>query len=351
MGTHIWGYWDCPYCGTKGIRGDNKKCPYCGIQIPPDTKYYVRDDIREEVEESKLDNDAHWICEYCDTQNQAWANYCFNCGSPRNEAKRDYFGNGLNGYPSHRPATTPAPQQSSAKPRKSFFKRFRGSIIFLIIILLFFWMIKPITRSATVSSLEWERSIDIEEYMNVTESDWSLPKNANLHEKRREIKNYRQVLDHYETRTRKVAEKVRDGYDVDRRDLGNGQFEEVRTPRYKTKYKTETYKEPVYRNEPVYATKYYYDVDKWVKSDSSVSSGSGKSPYWNDTGLEKSVSSPAYGDKREGARTEKYYAVIVTKKGAEYRKEYTFDQWQALNEGDKIKYRTSKFSEKPLEEF
>ena len=40
----------------------------------------------------------------------------------------------------------------------------------------------PITRTATVSRFEWERTVAIEEYRNVDESDWFLPQKANLHE-------------------------------------------------------------------------------------------------------------------------------------------------------------------------
>ena len=353
MGTHIWGYWDCPYCGTKGIRGDNKKCPHCGIQIPPDTKYYVKEGVREVVEKSKLDDDAHWICEYCDTQNQAWANYCFNCGSPRSDAKRDYFGNRLNGNTPQQPLPPVAGEtgtNAAAAPKSPFKKLIKLLIIPLIAVLLI-WIFLPVTRTATVTGFEWERTIAIEEFTNVSENGWSLPQNAHLHETRQEIKSYRQELDHYETRTRKVSKQVQDGYDVSYRDLGNGQFEEIRTPRYRTEYETETYKEPVYRSVPVYATKYYYDVDKWVKAGSAVSSGADKSPYWRDTGLKTNVSSPAYGDRREGGRTEKYYAVIAAKNGKEYRTERNFTEWQALSEGDKIKYRTSRFSDKPLDDF
>ena len=348
MGIHIWGYWDCPYCGTKGIRGDNEKCPYCGMQIPPDTTYYIKDDVEEEVEESRLNDEASWVCEYCDTLNQAWADHCFNCGSPRSEATRDYFGNGLNGHPSRQQQYA---QPAAAPQNRSMWDMLKKHklLVFALIAMVFtVWITTPVTRSATIKGFEWERSIAIEEYKNVDENDWTLPSNANLHTKKQEIKSYKQVIDHYETKTKKVAHQVQDGYDTDYKDLGNGQFEKVKTPRYRTEYKTEKYKEPVYRNEPVYATKYYYDIDKWVEVDSSDSKGSGKEPYWNETGLPESVSDPKYGDRKSGARRATYYAVIVSEKDGEYRKDYPFEQWQALSEGDKIKYKTSRFSDKPL---
>lgn len=365
MGNHIWGYWDCPYCGTKGIRGDNRKCTYCGIQIPPDTKYYIKQDVHEEVEQSKLDSAAHWICEYCDTQNPAAANYCTNCGSPRSDARRDYFGRGLNGAPDRPPQPVqepiPAPAQAytprqnvspaaatNTRSASDFFVRHKKKLIIGLVLLFLIWLFVPITRTAEVTGFEWERSIAIQEYRNVDESDWSLPQNANLHRTAQEVKSHRQVLDHYETRTRQVAKQVPDGYDTDYRDLGNGQFEEIKTPRYRTEYETETYQEPVYRNEPVYATKYYYDIDKWVDAGSSRSSGCDHEPYWRETGNPPASSNPRLGDRRDGKRTEEYCAVIKTAKGGEERKKYSLTEWKKLSVGDRIEYKTFRFSQKPL---
>ena len=45
MGKHIWGYWDCPYCDSKGIRGDNRSCPFCGAPVQPGIKYYMKEGV------------------------------------------------------------------------------------------------------------------------------------------------------------------------------------------------------------------------------------------------------------------------------------------------------------------
>lgn len=59
-------------------------------------------------------------------------------------------------------------------------------------------------------------------------------------------------------------------------DMGNGYFEEetISTPVYETYYETEEYQEPIYRDEPVYAMKYYYDIDRYVYERSVNTSGS-----------------------------------------------------------------------------
>ena len=60
------------------------------------------------------------------------------------------------------------------------------------------------------------------------------------------------------------------------------------------------------------------------------------------------MQSPTYGDKRQGARTGKYWAVIKDDKGNEQKVEYTLEKWEALKEGDKIEYKTRRFSDEPI---
>lgn len=135
-----------------------------------------------------------------------------------------------------------------------------------------------------------ERVISIEDYKTVEESGWSLPSNARLQNSNTEIRTYNKVFDHYETRTRQISEQVLDHYETrvtGTRDLGNGYFEEITTqvPIYRTEYRTETYQEPVYRNEPVYDTKYYYEIEKWVVTRSVKTSGNDKEATWGDVVL------------------------------------------------------------------
>ena len=342
MPNHVWGYWDCPYCGNKGIRGDNKHCPACGNPVPPDIRFYLKEDAKEEVAESEKNDDANWICEYCSAQNDAKADVCINCGAPKSEAERDYFGNAMNGA-APRPAPLPEAPVQTAPPKSSK----RGLIIaaaVLFIVGFFIWLLSPVTKSAVIEGFEWERTIEIEEFQKVEESDWSLPAGARLQYSREEISHYVQVIDHYERRTRQVSHQEFDGYDTSYRDLGNGQFEEVQTPRYRTVWEEEEYEEPIYRSQPVYETKYYYDIDRWIKVSEAYTSGQDHDPYWKDTGLDTSVSSPQYGDRREGARSEKYYAVITDKKGNTKKIEYSFSEWSALSVGDNISYKTSRLS-------
>lgn len=341
MGAHVWGWWDCPYCGQKKIRGDNRYCTNCGIQIPPATKFYIDTENIQQVDESQKNDAANWICEYCDTQNPDAADVCKNCGSPRSDAKRNYFD-------MQKPQAEKVAPQKKTSPEKFRISnaRLKKWGIFAAVFLMILWLCVPVTRSSEITGFTWERSIDIEEFRNVDESGWTLPEGANLHRTASEIRSYRQVLDHYETKERRVAEQVLDGYDTQYVDLGNGQFDTRQIPRYRTEYRTEYYQEPVYRDEPVYDTKYYYDIDKWVTVDTLSTVGADKSPEW--AVPEKSVgdydvSAPRYGAQREGEHHENYYVIIKDKKGRDKKIEYSFEEWDDLSLGDKITYKTHRF--------
>ncbi len=482
MGKHVWGYWDCPTCGTKHIRGDKKFCTHCGAPIPANTKYYMDPNAVEYVAEGDERFGANWLCDYCNTQNAADDLFCGNCGSPKGDASNNYFGkiekptverasdnwtceycgqtnpptalvcaecgapNPKAPSPENPTPATPTPEETkAAQPDRLTLRRKRwdcglcskvglyGNYRFcprcgdakpddteyydptgnekpsgkrwvcckchanvpdepdfkfcpycgrpkdpdvksvpkgksvnkaikkerllkklcihslIIAILLFIFV--PVKRTATVTGFEWDQTVGVEEYKNVDESDWTLPKGANLHEKRQEIRTYKQVLDHYETRTRKVAHQVQDGYDTHYRDLGNGQYEEVKTPRYKTEYETETYEEPVYRSEPVYDTKYYYDIDKWVEIRTVPTHGTDHEPKWADVSdivTYQEGSTPQYGDLKAGAKKGNYYIIVTDKWGDTQKSEEELEKWKDIREGDKYTYRTFRFSHKPI---
>ncbi|SDA27495.1 Double zinc ribbon [Ruminococcus sp. YE71] len=486
MSKHVWGYWDCPQCGKKHIRGDKKFCTNCGAPIPANVKYYMDPNAVEYVAEGDMRSVANWVCDYCSTQNANEDLFCGNCGSPKGDASRNYFGKlekptvqrasadwtcgycgqtnpptALNcaecGAPNpnapspenpepEKPAVSSTEERHAKREERHALRRLRWDCgccskiglygnyrfcprcgdakpddteyyeptenetpsvgkrwvcakchanipddpeykfcpycgehkreavntiqqmrqinknravekfkkrlaVFTVLAAVLLFIFVPVKRTAEVSGFEWERTVGVEEFKNVDESDWTLPKGANLHEKKEEIRSYRQVLDHYETRTRQVAHQVQDGYDTHYRDLGNGQFEEVQTPRYRTEYETETYQEPVYRNEPVYDTKYYYDIDKWVEIRTEDTKGSDHEPKWADlSGIVtyKDGTDPSYGDLRQGARKGKYYIVITDKWGDKQSSEEKFDKWKNTKIGDKYTYKTFRFSHKPL---
>ena len=197
----------------------------------------------------------------------------------------------------------------------------------------------PKIKNVTIDDLDWERTIDIEEVVTHNESDWSLPDDARLQYTKSEIQSYKDVLDHYETVTETKTRSVIDHYEEKSSyvDLGNGYFEEQTesVPVYTEETYTEDVEKPVYRKEPVYATKYYYEIDKWTVVDTAKSSGNDQNPSWPEPKLKDG--------QRTGAEEEHYFvtATYEKKKGKTEtgRYEMDFSQWKKLKKGEKIELK------------
>ena len=85
------GFWDCPYCGTKRIRGRYYYCPNCGKGRGQETKFYPPENITEAdlIEDREDIKNPDQYCEYCDSYFNFKFNFCPNCGAER--GKKDYF--------------------------------------------------------------------------------------------------------------------------------------------------------------------------------------------------------------------------------------------------------------------
>ena len=347
---NVWGYWKCPYCGEV-VRADHKDCTKCGTSIPNDVKFFMDTSKPiEYVDKEQESDEENWLCSYCRCQNPAQAEVCESCGAQKSDALGTYH---------NRPEpikTEPEPEprpkqrrqrEPEPKRKRSIFKLLLFPMIMLVI-LIYSWYIKPVEREGEVIGFSWQQEIGVEEFNTFRESGWNVPSGGTVVSSNREIRSYRNVLDHYEYKTKRVAKKVKDGYDVKYKDMGNGQFKEIKTPRYKTVYEEKKVKEPVYRQEPIYDTKYYYNIDKWKETNALRTSADDHEPKWAETDLPTNVESPKYGDKRQGSRRGTYWAIIKDDKGNEQRLEYSLDEWKDLKEGDKVKYKTNRNSDEPL---
>ena len=280
----VMGYWDCPSCGSTGIPGTTYDCPNCGRQRGKETKFYMKSGKVEYVPGHKVVG-ADWYCEYCGALNTAGKTVCENCGAPKEESKDDYFSLQK---PKPKPAAQSAPKPVSSQPKPPEKKGLPtwawivGGFILIILIsnLISSLVNKPRDYTFDVTQMSWENSIEIDECRTFRESDWTLPSDAVLAYTATEIRGYESVLDHYETVTK--SRQVQDGghYETDYTDNGDGTFTEHQTfvPDYTTEYYDE--EEPVYRQDPIYDTKYYYDIDKWVHERTETTSGTGKSTNW-----------------------------------------------------------------------
>lgn len=355
---HVWGFWDCNYCGNKHIRGDNDSCPSCGHSRDADVKYYIDTNNIVEVSADKKNDKANWICAFCGSQNEDKNTICDYCGASKADSEANYFEaqRQIKEQNASLSAAFSTPDSDSTAVKYSpmmFLQKHRRTIVTALLSILVValiggvlaWLFTPVHREMTIDSFEWERSIGIEELRTYNESGWSLPSDARLQYTNREIRSYNHVIDHYETKTRTVTKQRITGYEeyvVGYDDLGNGQFRErtATRPVYETYDDTETYQVPVYRDDPVYDTKYYYEIDRWTNSRSVKTSGNDKAPYWGEVVLGQK--------ERRGSSSENYYiSGIIEGKSKHFK--LAFADWQQFNAGDTLTFRTFRFGNNILE--
>lgn len=321
----IYGYWTCDACHSANIRGDKINCPQCGNPRNKNTKFYMTEK-HERVGKEQENNEPDWLCAYCGSLTSAKSNICPNCGSKRNTENKNYFqlhcddssqniSETINNVEKSTPDIQIATKTNIKTRLTDLISNNLNIILICIAILLtsviFGYLLSPVTDNITIDSFSWERSIEIEEYTTCHENGWFLPSQARLTKTATEIKEYEQVFDHYETKTRQIAKQRITGYEsevVGYQDLGNGQFDEIiaNVPIYETYYETETYEDPVYRQEPVYETKYYYDIERWLYLKTIKTTGNNDEPYWGEYILTDK--------QRESGRKSVCYAIADNKK-------------------------------------
>lgn len=384
MGRLIQGYWDCKHCDTKKISGLDKKCPNCGktrdnstVFYMDETSPYIDDDVAKTISRN-----PDWLCEFCGSLNSDNLTECYNCGATKEDSFKTYFENkkkreekqkkiddqikksytddeevktDRNTYQSNIEKVSSKSDSVITKSKKPFFKSIFSnkkllkigaiSLTAILIITSLIFLFIPKTVEGTVEDFSWERTIAIEELKTFNESDWSLPSGARLQYSQTEIASYKQVIDHYETKTVQKSREVISHYETyvsGYRDLGNGTFEEIlsQRPVYTTEYYTETIEEPVYRSEPVYATKYYYEIDRWTHTRSVETKNNDKTPFWGEVVLKEK--------ERECNKSEKYFITVLSEeKTNKYSVKY--DLWNSLKNGDKVKLKVNIFGEAKLD--
>ena len=338
MDKIVKGYWDCPYCGNKGMSGLEKRCTNCGHPQDEGTKFYLKQE-KEYVDADKAKaygKGADWTCSYCGSLNRHDAVVCVGCGADREESSGDYYHN-VETQQKKAEAKKKADEElheqlSGPKQSGGLKKRLPLIIGLALLIAIIAFACRPRDYAASVTAKTWGRVISVEAYKTVQESDWKVPDGGRVREERNEIHHYDSVLDHYETVEVQKSRQVQDGYDThtDYIDNGDGTFTEhtYETPRYTTEYYTEEEEQPVYVQVPRYATKYYYDIDKWVQDHTLETSGSDNEPYWDDSGLAE--------NERENGRAEHYKVVFTTDKNKSYTIDTDLDTWESLKVGEGV---------------
>ena len=291
MGNLVMGYWDCPVCGNKEIRGDVTNCPSCG-RARGDVKFYMkgytegeireeneRDDIEflSEEQASHFSDNPDWYCSFCNSLNSDNAQFCGNCGATRADSEANYF-EMLKKKQEREAAEAAAQPQPSSRAGKPRSKLWLG-ILAILAILLVVWL-WPRSKAGTVKDFSWACQIATENYEQVTEEDWSVPEGGEYVSQQEKIYTYESVLAGYRdvTRTRDVLDHYETYYTYE--DRGNGTFEQVSHERPVYRSEEYTVQEPVYQQVPRYKTAYTYTIWKWVAGTVYRASGEDHTLVW-----------------------------------------------------------------------
>jgi hypothetical protein len=336
------GRWDCPSCGSVGQLGRHVYCVGCGAPRPKEIRFYLPEDAEAVTDAGQLSQAAagpDWICEHCGGSARATDLTCPGCGAPRGEsAAREVHDYALAEVPrSGGGSDRPPPPPSTAKPLRAARQPRVGRNVFLVLLLSvlgwFGWSNRTRHVEGEVVARQWERSVQVEAYRTVQEEGWSLPQGARRVRSYRAIRDYRQVLDHYETRTRQVSERVQTGtrtYTCGQIDRGNGYFEDrtCTEPEYETRYHTESYQDPVYRREPVWDTKYEYRIKRWVPDTLLEAHGTTTTPTWPPVVVDDTT--------REGEKKSRYQVTFTATEGKSYTADVPLEQFQRRTIGEHV---------------
>ncbi len=348
------GAWDCPACETVGVRGYVKNCPNCGFAknnatedleyLPDGALFYTEDQFNKLADAENPD----WECGACGTMMSYRLDNCSNCSAPRTKEFAEQIEYGLGEAPSstaeakadrdHRQNNLRVSNEDDFDVDESSdgilgtgftgrqvakFALVTAPLAGLLWLLMWFFFFSTNVVEARVVDLPWQRQVSLQEYKTVVEEDWSVPSGGRRLSSYSAVRSYNRVLAGYETKTRSVS--VQTGSTTERYACGTTK---TGSGGYKTNYctrtvpiygtRTETYQDPVYKDVPVYDTKYRYEIEKWVTGRTLQERGSGHNARWPTINLTP--------NEREGSRTDKY--VVIVKYEGDKTYEIPLDEWQ-----------------------
>ena len=232
----------------------------------------------------------------------------------------------------------------------------------------------------TVSELHWERTVEVEEYKTLTNSDWTHPADARVQDSENRIRTYRTVHDGWHTETYTDYEtryKTENYTDIETRyrpetysdtcsrtvSNGNGSFKtdyyscpKTRQVPYTVsvqKTRQVPYQVPVQKSrqvedthqEPVWDTWYTYQVDRWV-TDRWVTATDKTTPKVDWPKVTDLHQDPApgtqVGEERVGNKEdwrENYSVIYTDAKGGSHTEQKGYDLWAKLEKDETIPAR------------
>ncbi len=291
MAKKILGYveliWTCDSCGTRNP-GAIKSCTACGAPQPIDVRFeqvdaesfnFIKDEAL--IRMAQHGPDKH--CPYCGTRNLADALTCVQCnGDLTVGAKSRPSGMvvGQDAQPTEVEIDSP---QAMPGYERAGVAMPKGVILVLMLAVLvicgfFVWNMIKSNRTtdvnARVLSTAWERSVAIEAFTTVTESDWrsNIPSSATVYNCDSRLRYTSS------THVSGSVEECGEPYTVD---TGTGIGQVVQDCVYK-----------------VYDTYCSYESMQWVHVDTVTTTGSFEAPSWPDLNLNQ--------NQRLGGKSERY---------------------------------------------
>jgi hypothetical protein len=332
--------WDCSSCGTTKLLGKtHRRCPNCGAAQDARKRYFPPPG-EEVAVEGHLFVGIDWHCSACQTPNSRAAEFCVNCGHPREgNADVGLVTEGSTKTDADRAPVAPpdepgalratpefhfaAERQESAEPEApGLLRRYAGRLVaggagllaafFAVAVL---WTEKV---EVVVERHEWVREIDVERMAARPDSAWcdSMPGDAYNVSRSREQRSTRQI------------ENGQECHDV-RRDNGDGTFSTSRECSTK------------YRSEAVYDDRCRFTVNRWGVERTARTSGAGLSPEPAWPVMVGLRGGSCLGCEREGARRETLTVALRDRadRGKAWRCDIDHPRWRMLGDGQVLQVK------------
>ena len=353
------GKWRCPRCSTVNI-GRNLNCLTCGAKRGDDVEFFLDDDAAVVSDADLLrqaNAGADWICRYCGGNNRAFDKQCSSCGSNRSVSDKQLIEEtrGINDWSEQAQEAARFAAQTQVPPsKKPFFssKSFKFgllgagglAVVFVALIgVLVYLSTLTYAAEVEVTNLEWTRTIALEEYKTVRETAWEgeVPPNARVQSQIRALHHTDKVPNGTRSVPETYSEQVSDGserYVCGKTDKKNGYFEDKYCTRtkYKTVTKTRNRTETIYKDVPVYKTRYDYLIDKWISAGEKTTSGTDFNPQWATVQTD--------GTHREANRTETYTLLCrEIGSGTPHKIKLTAENWSNFKTGERLHGKTNFF--------
>lgn len=170
---------------------------------------------------------------------------------------------------------------------RDFLEDYCEIILMIIAVILLIVGLWPRTYIVTVESVTWMSTVEISKLKTCDESGWSIPAGGRLSYSRREVREY----------------------DDD--------------------------------DQPVYDTRYYYEIDRWCHERDVIEQGTDKKTYYGIV---------VFGEnEREERRFMTYTITCITEKGKDLTLSVDEKDWRELRAGDHVKVKTQLGHVKRLE--